>query len=73
MGHDSLKDIFRAEFMGEMRGINAALELINECVVYSEADRKNYIDGDLLLSKIRDRKKILIDRQVWHAEEVDKI
>lgn len=73
MEQDFIKDIFRVEFMGEMRGINAALKLINECVVYSENDKKRYVDGDLFLKKVRERKKILMDRQIWHAEEVDKV
>lgn len=64
-----LETIFRAEFMGEMKGLNQASQLLSECVVYSEGDKKNYIDGDKFIRLIRERRKLLIDRQVKNVQE----
>ena len=59
---DNIESVLRIEFVGEMKGLGQALELMNECVFFCEADQKNYVNGDKFMALIRDRKKLLLNR-----------
>lgn len=59
---DNIESVLRIEFIGEMKGFGQALELMQECVFFCEADQKNYVNGDKLMTLIRERKKLLANR-----------
>lgn len=62
MTHDEIETILKAEFIGEMKGLGQAIDLMEQCVFYCEADKKNYVNGDKLINLVRERKKLLINR-----------
>ena len=62
MTFDNIESVLRIEFVGEMKGLGQALELMEQCVFYCETDQKNYVNGDQFMSLVRDRKKLLLNR-----------